>query len=146
MLEHREDDGDGYKCSRDLSDFIYIWLCVCHPRWSPSSCRTVSFLTAVDSASIFCEEKREKKDVTANIWLSLSIHIWLLTGPCAVVIVREGEGKDGWDLQFPLPGNVSCCETMWQKISTSVMAQQCSLPLYILLQELIQSSPQMYCM
>lgn len=70
----------------------------------------------------FCEA------VTPNTWLSINA---LLTGPCAVVLVG-----DGWDLQFPLPGNVSCCETMWQKISTAVMAQQCSLPLYILLRSL----------
>lgn len=29
------------------------------------------------------------------------------------------------DLQFPSPDNVSCCETMWQKVSRAVMAQQC---------------------
>lgn len=59
---------------------------------------------------------------------------------------RLWRGVGGWDLQFPLPDNVSCCETMWQKISTAVMAQQCSLPLHILLQELIQSPPRTYCM
>lgn len=33
--------------------------------------------------------------MAANTWLPLSIHSWLLAGPCAVVIVG-----DGWDLQF----------------------------------------------
>lgn len=28
--------------------------------------------------------------------------------------------RPGWDLQFPSPPNVSCWETMWQKISTAV--------------------------
>lgn len=95
-------------------------------------CRWFMFLWVKGLFLLFARKKKPLSTLhTARVTLHLalqtntllSISSWLLTGPRAVVIVG-----DGWDLPFPLPGNVSSCDTMWQKISTAVMAQQCSLP------------------
>lgn len=135
-----------YFCRVATEDILLLtcrFTCVfvCHPHFSPGCLFSEVSHVRISLHILLGKQILWENNVAANTWLPLSIHSWLLAGPCAVVMVG-----DGWDLQFPLPGNVSCCETMWQKISTAVMAQQCSLPLYVLLQELIQSPPQMYCM
>lgn len=123
----------------NFCDNVYIYL---HVYFSSSSfAQQFVFINVVSTSTFYSADNFFEKTVWQQIPGSFYQYRWQLAGPCAVVIVG-----DGWDLQFPLPDNVSCCETMRQKISTAVMAQQCSLPLYILLQELIQSLPQMYCM
>lgn len=122
---------------------VYLVMCfVCHPHFWPS-CFFFSEMFHVILPPLHLTQQTDfVKKQCGSKYLAPFINTQLTVGRTLC------SGYSGGWVRFTvsLPGNVSCCETMWQKISTAVMAQQCSLPLYILLQELIQSPPQMYCM
>lgn len=125
-------NADKRRCNRPNTCFIYSQTKIRFILIDTAQICLMPFVSFPTTVSYQQTKFVSIHSVAADTWLPLSIHSWRLTGSCAVVLAG-----DGWDLQFPLPGNVSCCETMWQKISTAVMAQQCSLPLYVLLPELI---------
>lgn len=61
--------------------------------------------------------------IQRQMWLQIPRSRYQYTADCwqglVRVVIAGGMGK------FSLPDNVSCCETMWQKICTSAMSQQC---------------------